>query len=176
MSALFIILVGLMVTLSSEKMLISTRCISGFVPNLIKKSVTVSSLDQDALSTGADLDITPVESKWYSMLEYPVTKQEQWLLMLNPIPWSKSNRYIYRSPAVSHFYGTEYEIWVVLGPVGSTETFGLGRKACYFWGHFFMFSWAKNTHIQLWVGGLLEIPHSAQRLEGQFWFIFKNDF
>ena len=50
-------------TLSSEKMLISTRCISGFVPNLIKKSVTVSSLDQDALSTGADLDITPVESK-----------------------------------------------------------------------------------------------------------------
>ena len=43
MSALLIILVGLTVTLFSEKMLISTRCIHGFMPNLIKKSVRVSS-------------------------------------------------------------------------------------------------------------------------------------
>ena len=39
---LFIILVGLMMTLFSEKMLISNVCISGLMPNLIKKSWTVS--------------------------------------------------------------------------------------------------------------------------------------
>jgi hypothetical protein len=39
---LFIILVSLTVTLFSEKMLISTRCIHGFMPNSIKTSVTVS--------------------------------------------------------------------------------------------------------------------------------------
>ena len=44
LSALFIILVGLMVTLSCEKMLISTRCIHGFMSNLIKKSWTDSTL------------------------------------------------------------------------------------------------------------------------------------
>ena len=39
---LFIILVSLTVTLFSEKMLIFTRCIRGFMSNLIKKSLTVS--------------------------------------------------------------------------------------------------------------------------------------
>ena len=43
MSALFIILVGLTLTLSNEKNLISTRCISGFMSNLIKKSCKDSS-------------------------------------------------------------------------------------------------------------------------------------
>ena len=37
--------------------------------------------------------------------------------------WPKS---LYISPAVSHFYGTEYEIWAGFGPFGSTENFGLG--------------------------------------------------
>ena len=45
MWALFIILVGLMMTRVSEKMLISTRCIHGFMSNLIKKSLTDSILD-----------------------------------------------------------------------------------------------------------------------------------
>ena len=36
-------MVSLTVTLFSEKMFISTRCIHGFMPNSIKKSVTVSS-------------------------------------------------------------------------------------------------------------------------------------
>ena len=39
---LFIILVSLTVTLFTKKMLISTWCIHGFIPNSIKKSVTVS--------------------------------------------------------------------------------------------------------------------------------------
>ena len=43
MSALFIILVSLRMTIFSEKVLISTRYISGLVPNLIKKSWTDSS-------------------------------------------------------------------------------------------------------------------------------------
>ena len=47
MLALFISLVGLMVTLFSQKMLISTRCIHGFMPNLIKKSWTVSNTETD---------------------------------------------------------------------------------------------------------------------------------
>ena len=38
LSALFIILVSLTVTLFSEKMFISTRCIRGFTSNSIKKS------------------------------------------------------------------------------------------------------------------------------------------
>ena len=43
--------------------------------------------------------------------------------------YSKS---LYRSRGESHFYGTEYEIWAGFGPVGNTESFGLGRKVCYF--------------------------------------------
>ena len=43
MSALFIILVGLMVTTFCKKPLISTRCIHGFMSKLIKKSWTDSS-------------------------------------------------------------------------------------------------------------------------------------
>ena len=39
---LFIILVGLTMTLFSEKMLISTRCLHGSMSNLIKKSWTDS--------------------------------------------------------------------------------------------------------------------------------------
>ena len=42
MSALFIILVGLTMTLFSYKMLISHRCIHGLIPNLVKKSWMVS--------------------------------------------------------------------------------------------------------------------------------------
>ena len=42
--ALFIILVGLMMILFSDKMLISHRCIRGLMSNLIKKSWTVSKL------------------------------------------------------------------------------------------------------------------------------------
>ena len=42
MSALSIILVGLTMTLFSEKMLIFHRCICGLMPNLIKKSWPVS--------------------------------------------------------------------------------------------------------------------------------------
>ena len=43
MSVLFIILVGLTMTWYSEKMPIFNRCIGGLMPNLIKKSWTVSS-------------------------------------------------------------------------------------------------------------------------------------
>ena len=39
MSALFIILVSLKMTLFSEKVLISNRCVSGLMSNLIKKSL-----------------------------------------------------------------------------------------------------------------------------------------
>ena len=42
LSALFKILVGLTMSLFSDKMLISHRCICGLMPNLIKKSWTVS--------------------------------------------------------------------------------------------------------------------------------------
>ena len=42
---LFIIMVGLRMTWFSEKMLISYKCIRGLMPNLIKKSWTVSRLD-----------------------------------------------------------------------------------------------------------------------------------
>ena len=45
LTRLFIILVSLTRSLFSEKMLISNRCISGLMPNLIKKSWTVSSTD-----------------------------------------------------------------------------------------------------------------------------------
>ena len=29
---------------------------------------------------------------------------------------------------MSHFYGTEYEIWAGFGPIGIIENFNLGRK------------------------------------------------
>ena len=41
---------------------------------------------------------------------------------------------LYRSRAGSHFYGTEYEIWVDFWPVGNTEK-KIGGQLC-----FFMFS------------------------------------
>ena len=44
MSALFIILVSLKMTLFCEKILISNRCISGLMSSLIKKSWTVSTV------------------------------------------------------------------------------------------------------------------------------------
>ena len=44
LSALFIISVSLMMTLFSEKVLISNRCISGLMSNLIKKSWTDSNV------------------------------------------------------------------------------------------------------------------------------------
>ena len=67
--------------------------------------------------------------------------------MLNPIPWSKS---IILKSRGKPFYGTEYEICVVFGPVGSTETFELGRKACYFWGHFaYILMGKKHKHSSI---------------------------
>ena len=45
LTRLFIILVSLMRSLFSEKMLVSNRCISGLMSNLIKKSWKVSSHD-----------------------------------------------------------------------------------------------------------------------------------
>ena len=47
--SLFIILVGLTMTLFSDKMLNSHRCIHGLMPNLIKKSWTLSRKDRDAM-------------------------------------------------------------------------------------------------------------------------------
>ena len=47
LSALFIILVGLTMTWFGEKMPISHRCIRGLMPNLIKKSWTVSTVPLD---------------------------------------------------------------------------------------------------------------------------------
>ena len=35
---------------------------------------------------------------------------------------------LYISPAMSHFYGTEYKIWIGFGPVGCTEDFRLGHE------------------------------------------------
>ena len=44
LSALFIILVSLTMTRFREKMLISTKCMHGFMSNLIKKSWTDSNM------------------------------------------------------------------------------------------------------------------------------------
>ena len=61
---LFIILVGLTMTSFSEKMLISNICIRGLMPNLIKKSWTVS---RDAICTtlkitGAEKEVISAET------------------------------------------------------------------------------------------------------------------
>jgi hypothetical protein len=53
---------------------------------------------------------------------------------MNGILRNESNDYglvcytksFYISPALSHFYGTEYEIWAGFKPVGGTENFELG--------------------------------------------------
>ena len=50
MSTLFILLVGLTMILFSEKMLISHKCIRGLMPDLIKKSWTVSTVLEGAKS------------------------------------------------------------------------------------------------------------------------------
>ena len=60
---LFIILVSLTVTLFSEKMLISTRCMCGFMSNSIKKSKEDSSLDPQIKNFPF--------VKWYSTLILP---------------------------------------------------------------------------------------------------------
>ena len=48
--------------------------------------------------------------------------------------WEPKFKYI--SPAVIHFYGTEWDIWAGFGRVGNAENFGLGLKGCYFWQQF----------------------------------------
>ena len=52
LTRLFIILVSLTMSLFSEKTLISNRCISGLMPNLIKKSWTVSKPDNNPKHEG----------------------------------------------------------------------------------------------------------------------------
>ena len=41
-------------------------------------------------------------------------------------PMHVQSKLFYISPAVSHFYGTEYKIWAGFELVGSTENFELG--------------------------------------------------
>ena len=81
MSALFIILVSLTMTLFSEKILISNRCIRGLMSNLFKKSWTVSNLEGKP-------SLVPLRVLWVRKLSKPV----YWWLTLNIffIPTSKA--------------------------------------------------------------------------------------
>ena len=54
--------------------------------------------------------------------------------------FDKGKVIIYKSCSGEPFHCREYEIWAF----GSAANFGLGHKVCYFWGHFFIFSWAKK--------------------------------
>ena len=63
---LFIILLGLTMTLFSDEMLISHRCIHGLMPNLIKKSWTVSTRDE-ATRNGDEM-LSEVAFLFYSHL------------------------------------------------------------------------------------------------------------
>ena len=45
-----------------------------------------------------------------------------WVIQFHGVSYGPiQSHYIYRSRAVSHSYGTEYEIWSDFGPVGITE-------------------------------------------------------
>ena len=81
LKALFIILVGLTVTLFSEKRLISTRCIHGFISNLIKKPWTVSIKDwgEEKIAWKVVLSFT---WKWISTLCRPSTMLNNWNICL----------------------------------------------------------------------------------------------
>ena len=79
--ALLIILVALMGTLFSEKMPISTRCIHGFISNLIKKPWTVSIKDwgEEKIAWKVVLSFT---WKWISTLCRPSTVWNNWNICL----------------------------------------------------------------------------------------------
>ena len=56
----------------------------------------------------------------------------------------KQAKSLYRSRAVSHFYGTEYEILAGFGPVGNTEKKNWVDYEQLLRGGFFMFTWQKK--------------------------------
>ena len=72
------ILVSLRMSLFSEKMLISNRCISGFMSNLIKKSWTVSNLGvkpqthEEVVECFFVSDVTT--QKWKGLVPYYCTR------------------------------------------------------------------------------------------------------
>ena len=100
LTMLFIILVSLTRSLFSEKMIISNRCISGLMPNLIKKSWTISTLwvawlllalpqwqsfvnmDQ-LLNIGSDKVIYWI-GRYFSLLSFILSKQTKvfWFFIL----------------------------------------------------------------------------------------------
>ena len=91
---------------------------------------------------------------------------------------------LYLFPVVSHFYGTEYEIWAGFELVGSNENFWLGREVCYFWGQFFLyFHWKKWKHFKNIVSSALkscnilgEKTIFAWKFKYKFWIGKKNQF
>ena len=72
---LFIILVSLTRSLFSEKMLISNRCISGLLPNLIKKSWTVSNTCCEGGGGGGG-DSEDEEETSEDLLDFPEDPEE----------------------------------------------------------------------------------------------------
>ena len=82
MPALFIILVSLMMTIFSEKVLISNRCISGLMSNLIKKSWTDSNVQVPFAPMNLVLTVAKTNTVHYALrlgsrVEALTTAQQQ---------------------------------------------------------------------------------------------------
>ena len=91
---LFIILVSLTVTLFSEKMLISTRCIHGFMSNTIKKSWTVSIGESPPVPYWpqfCELFVSSGTSSFIGFILQDVSFQKDWLN--SPFKQKQDRRY-----------------------------------------------------------------------------------
>ena len=104
MSVLFIILVGLTMTIFSKKMLISHRCIRGLMPNLIKKSWMVSNKYMMTINSSLFLAVhhncivLGFHNKWLLYWFYFITNVSIGLFItkvLTYIHYRINNSYIY---------------------------------------------------------------------------------
>ena len=125
MSALFIILVSLIMTLFSEKILNSNRCISGLMPNLIKKSWTVS-------TQHIFLNFVKRYRKHnLHILSHVMLREENWTILVGQSKIRYLLMYLF------------FDLWtnLTLVEVGFLEEFFGRNEICLFW----FFIQMKNT-------------------------------
>ena len=142
MLALFIILVGLIVTLFTERMLISIRCIRGFMSNLIKQS-------------------------WKdSKMNTPRTRQIVWLFIKCQKHWTLSMKDMQYEQFINLLLGSCCYFWILLGFAWALFKGTKGQLISK--GLFIVFICTKNEQKYFCVSALASKKRSNQKNKGNY--------
>ena len=144
MSAQFINLVSLTMTLFSEKVLISNRCISGLMPNVIKKSWTDSTLEP--MCAAADMVAACIYECMY------------FISLLSPCHWTF---WVYTANICRQ--STKYVVHIVF----------LNKNNLLF-GELFMWIHVIWSHILWFLGNFLVQCHLKKKLIVFLWVLHKT--